>query len=142
MKSYIIRYKFTTLCVIAIWILSLMPVPEVPQLEDIPLIDKWTHFVMYGGTMSMFFIEYWIEDKKNKIKNDYCKCNVKNKFLFFLIVAFCFTLMSGLLELLQRYCTGGMRSGEWLDLLANSIGVCMGFLGGNTIIKWVINIKK
>ena len=33
--------------------------------------------------------------------------------------------MSGLMELLQAYATT-YRSGEWLDLAANSIGVCLG----------------
>jgi hypothetical protein len=32
--------------------------------------------------------------------------------------------MSGLLELLQRYCTTN-RSGEWLDFAANSTGVTL-----------------
>ena len=38
--------------------------------------------------------------------------------------------MGGLVELAQAYCTGGRRSGEWLDFLANSLGVCLGELIG------------
>jgi hypothetical protein len=38
--------------------------------------------------------------------------------------------MGGLVELAQAYCTGGRRSGEWLDFLANSLGVCLGVLIG------------
>jgi hypothetical protein len=38
--------------------------------------------------------------------------------------------MSGLLELLQAYCTGGHRNGDWLDFAANSIGVLLGNLLG------------
>jgi hypothetical protein len=34
--------------------------------------------------------------------------------------------MSGLLELLQAYCTGDHRSGDWLDFAANSLGVILG----------------
>ena len=33
--------------------------------------------------------------------------------------------MSGIIELLQEYCTGGTRSGEWLDLAANSTGITL-----------------
>ena len=39
-------------------------------------------------------------------------------------------LMSGLLELLQEYCTGGHRNGDWLDFAANSLGVLLGNLLG------------
>ena len=39
-------------------------------------------------------------------------------------------LMSGLLELLQAYCTGGHRNGDWLDFAANSLGVLLGALIG------------
>ncbi len=37
-------------------------------------------------------------------------------------------LMSGLLELLQEYCTSA-RSGEWADLLANSLGTLLAAVG-------------
>jgi len=38
--------------------------------------------------------------------------------------------MGGMVELAQAYCTAGHRSGDWLDFLANSLGVVLGtFLG-------------
>lgn len=39
-------------------------------------------------------------------------------------------MMSGLIELLQAYCTGGRRSGDWLDFLANATGATLGCLLG------------
>ena len=45
------RYPLTTVCVIVIWVLCLMPIPETP-LSHVRLIDKWTHLVMYGGLLS------------------------------------------------------------------------------------------
>lgn len=33
--------------------------------------------------------------------------------------------MSGAIELLQAYCTGGRRSGDLADLVANAIGVSL-----------------
>ncbi|MBR1621842.1 MAG: antibiotic resistance protein VanZ, partial [Prevotella sp.] len=42
-------------------------------------------------------------------------------------------LMSGLIELLRAYCTGGRRSGEWLDFAANSIGVTLALFIGFVI---------
>ena len=38
-------------------------------------------------------------------------------------------LMSGLLELIQAYCTTN-RQGEWLDFAANTTGVTIGALIG------------
>ena len=35
-------------------------------------------------------------------------------------------VMGGVIELVQAYCTGGTRSGEWLDLAADSLGVLIG----------------
>ncbi len=34
-------------------------------------------------------------------------------------------LMGGLIEILQANCTGGRRSGDWIDFLADSIGVIL-----------------
>lgn len=38
--------------------------------------------------------------------------------------------MSGVIEILQEYCTGGRRSGDWLDFAANSIGATVGAVAG------------
>ena len=46
-------------------------------------------------------------------------------------------LMGGLIELAQAYCTGGRRSGEWLDFLANSLGVVLGTLVGLLMSRFV-----
>jgi hypothetical protein len=42
--------------------------------------------------------------------------------------------MSGIIELLQEYCTGGARSGEWLDLAANSAGITLAAVIGLLLI--------
>lgn len=41
-------------------------------------------------------------------------------------------LMSGILELLQEYCTT-TRNGEWLDLVANSTGVTLAAVAGSLL---------
>ena len=38
--------------------------------------------------------------------------------------------MSGVIELLQAHCTGGRRSGEWLDFAANSVGATLALFIG------------
>ena len=44
--------------------------------------------------------------------------------------------MSGLIELLQAYCTGGRRSGDWMDFLANSVGATLALALGYGLYRW------
>lgn len=119
------RFPLTAVCVILIWYLCFFTPPET-VLSEVPLMDKWTHFVMYGGTTSVFWFECW----RNVLKGF-----VISKKVQIIIGVICPILMSGLIELLQATCTGGRRSGEWLDVLANSIGVILGWCIGNLILK-------
>lgn len=115
---FVSRYPLSILCVVLIWILSLMPFfPETP-FDQVEFIDKWTHLVMYGGTCSVIWWEY--------LRNHQILDGEKLFFYAWL----CPALMSGLLELLQEYCTFGHRNGDWLDLAANTIGVTLGALIG------------
>ncbi len=115
---FVSRYPLSILCVVLIWILSLMPFfPETP-FDQVEFIDKWTHLVMYGGTCSVIWWEY--------LRNHQILDGEKLFFYGWL----CPALMSGLLELLQEYCTFGHRNGDWLDLAANTMGVTLGALIG------------
>ena len=42
------NYPLSSLLIVVIWVVCLIPIPETP-LSDVNLIDKWTHFVMYGS---------------------------------------------------------------------------------------------
>jgi len=111
------KYPFSVLCITLIWILSLTPFfPETP-FDNVEFIDKWTHLVMYGGTCIVIWIEYLR------------KHTVIHKGKLFLFAWLAPILMSGIIELLQEYCTT-TRSGEWLDLVANSTGVTLAALLG------------
>ena len=98
------HFPLTTLCITAIWVLCFMDVPETP-LNNVTLIDKWTHIAMYLGTGSV-----WTYESRN---SSLSRC---------LTVIVCLWLMSGIIELGQAYCTNGRRSGEWLDFFANGTG--------------------
>ena len=112
------KYPLSICCIALIWILSLTPIfPETP-FDDVAFIDKWTHLVMYGGTCSVIWIEYL---------RSHTRLDSKKLFLYAFLAPI---LMSGLLELLQEYCTGGHRNGDWLDFAANSLGVLLGALFG------------
>lgn len=117
--SHIKRYKCSLICIVLIWILCLMPVPEVEIAEDVPFIDKWTHIVMYLGTCGVIWLEY-LKAHPEGICWRRLLCGA----------VFSPFLMSGLLELLQAYCTGGRRSGDWMDLAANTVGVVLAAISG------------
>ena len=116
MTSYLKRYPLSAVCIILIWILSLVPFfPETP-LDDVAFIDKWTHLVMYGGTCVVIWWEYL----------RHCKKEARRPNLRALAFAMlCMILLGGLMELLQSYATT-TRSGEWLDFFADSLGVLLG----------------
>ena len=112
------KYPITTILIIIIWILCLIPAFPKTPLNNVSLIDKWTHITMYAGTFGIMWIEYL---RKNDTFN-------RKKILWLGIVAP--ILMGGLIEILQANCTGGRRSGEWLDFLADSIGVVLAAIFG------------
>lgn len=116
------KYPFSLLCILLIWILSLAPFfPETP-LDDVAFIDKWTHLVMYGGTCGVIWWEY-------------LRCHrVPNRRKLFLFAWLSPIVMSGLLELIQEYGTA-TRSGEWTDLMANSLGATIAAVLGLLYLK-------
>lgn len=125
MKRFILDFPLTCLCIAGIWVLCLIPIPETP-LSDVPLIDKWTHFVMYGALVLLSMIEYLRHRRASR------------PFTMFAFVMFFWIapiLMGGLIELAQAYLTGGNRSGDPMDFVADSVGVVLG-----NAIGWPISV--
>ena len=104
------RYFWSILISAIVIFISIIPIPEVPQLEGVPLMDKWVHFLMYGAVACCVWYDYYRNRKDKKI--------TKNSVFWTLAYPI---LLGGLLELWQNYLTT-CRSGEWLDLFADSIG--------------------
>ncbi len=115
--EYIRKYPLSLLCIAAIWYLSLLFQPPETELNDVPLIDKWVHVLMYGGTCSVIWIEYL---RQHNIV-DWEKLGFWGWFMPI--------VMSGVLELMQAYGTTN-RNGDWFDLLANSIGATLAIIVG------------
>jgi VanZ family protein len=100
-----------------IWVLCLIPIPETP-LDQVKLIDKWTHVTFYVTLGLAISIEY-------------LRCHRKVNWRRLLVGAWLAPLlMGGLIEIVQATCTGGRRSGEWLDFAADSIGSTLAMLIG------------
>ena len=118
------KYPLSCICIALIWILALTPLfPETP-LSNVEFADKWTHFVMYGGTCSVIWWEHLRHCKKEARKRS-SACGQQHIVRFSLFTLIFLTALGGLMELLQAYCTT-TRSGEWLDFLADTLGVILG----------------
>ena len=119
---YLRRYPLTVLLAVSIVLLSLLPIPDIKFAGDVPLFDKWTHMVMYGVLTLVIWFEY---------RRTHQKYNAKRLLVFAFLAPIA---MGGTLELMQAYLTT-CRSGEWLDLVANTIGVCIGSIVGMLLMK-------
>lgn len=127
-KHLLKSYPVTSFYILTIWILCFASIPQTP-LDNVTLIDKWVHTAMYLGTFGTLWLEYLRRHKR--------KCDIGgglryeiDKGKLFLLAWLAPVMMSGLIEILQATCTGGRRSGEWLDFAANSIGVTLAAIGG------------
>jgi VanZ family protein len=120
-------YPLTLICLALIWFLCLFVIVPKTPLNDVAFIDKWTHLVMYGGTTSVMWWEYLRHHRR---------------LVFWKLFLFAFIgliAMSGVIELMQAYCTTN-RSGEWLDFAANTTGVGLGTLIG--LVMWRVRRAK
>ena len=117
MRRLLKKYPLSCLCIALIWVLCFCTPPQTP-LDGVQFMDKWVHTIMYLGTCLVIWIEYLRVHRTVEWK----------RLLTLSWVAL--IAMSGLIELLQAYCTGGRRSGDWLDFAANSIGATLALLIG------------
>lgn len=116
-------YPLSWLCIAVIWVACFCTPPHT-SLDDVPLIDKWTHILMYCGTCSVIWVEHLRRYRSSASPHH-----------LFLWAWFAPVMMSGLIEILQAYCTGGRRSGDWLDFIANAFGATLGYLLGYLVYR-------
>ncbi len=128
MKS-IRKYPVSLFLIAAIWTVCLIPIPETP-LNDVPMMDKWTHFVMFGVLSLCIISEYVYRHRKPK---------GWNVALVGMLLPFA---MGGMIELAQAYCTGGNRSGDVMDWLADGIGVLIGAAIGSLLVYYRARARK
>lgn len=120
--SYYFRnYPFSLCIIVAVFYLSFFTPPQT-ELNEINHFDKFAHIAMYGGLSLVI----WVEELRCRSQFNLRKAAVR-------VALFPF-LMSGGIELLQAYCTEN-RSGDWLDLAANSCGIIIAFIMGYTALR-------
>ena len=124
MAHYFRKYTFSWLIIGIIIYLSFFTPPKT-ELDNISNIDKLAHICMYGGLCSILWIEYL----RSHIQIQRIRAFIGG---IVLPVAF-----SGIIELLQEYATTN-RSGDWADMIANSIGVILAALLGQFVFpRWI-----
>ena len=139
MQGFLKKYPLSCLTLLAVLYLSFFTPPEIPELEDIRLIDKWTHMVMYGGLTLMILYEHFKQHGMTGMKVSTIKAESLNWRLC-RIIAFWFPfILGGIIEILQEYCTNHRRSGDYLDWIADGLGSLLIFV---IICLWVNKSAK
>lgn len=112
--NYFRKWTLTAIATLCIVTLSLIPIPDDPPLEGVPFIDKWVHFVMYGGIVGAIWFDKLLY---------HSPCNIAA----WAVSAFLYaTAIGGLMELIQNQTS--YRSGDWIDFLADIFGAALGTL--------------
>ncbi len=122
MLRYVFQYKFSILLAIVIALLSLAPASKFPieSVWYIPYIDKIVHIIMYA---SFGFVALMESHRTAKSRG----------FHFFILLGI--LLASALIEVLQATVVLS-RGAEWVDLLANFLGLLSGYLAFRIIGGW------
>ncbi|WP_276908523.1 VanZ family protein [Hallella colorans] len=123
------HYPLSCLVIVTIWTLCLIPIPETP-LSNVSMIDKWTHIVMYGVFCAILLTEYGQRHKHIRWSQIIVGAVI-------LPIA-----MGGLIEIVQATCTGGNRSGDIYDFLADTLGVLLGAAIGTLLARYLSKRHK
>ena len=108
--------KYGLSVAVAMTILYLCIMPSPPHVGgEIPNVDKFEHILMYLILVCALCKNFY---------QDYTEFYSFKMIMWTIVAPICF---GGVIELLQSYCTT-TRSGDWLDWLADILGVLAGYL--------------
>lgn len=130
MWYYLKKYPISLTIIAIVIYLSFFKPPSL-DVGKIPNLDKLAHICMYGGVSGMLWIEFLLNHRRYEDVLWHA----------WIGAVLCPIAMSGIIEILQEYCTT-YRGGDWLDFLANTIGVALATLVAYFIIRpWMIKKK-
>ena len=110
-STYTKRAKFAAiLWTLLIFIACFIPGKEIPNL-DIPLMDKWVHFILFGGFSLLWLMAYPTAKTTRQ-----------------LLVAVIGALFGWLIEELQGLLSFLGRAKDLLDIEADVLGAFLGVL--------------
>ena len=109
---------------LAITYLSIFKTPVPVALQDVALLDKWGHMLAYAVWTVCLLA-------------DFSRARIRHTYILSAAIA---VLYGGLMELMQ-YLFCPLRQGEWLDWLADCIGVVLALLLFAGVRVLISNIK-
>lgn len=121
--SHLKKYPYSLVVIAAVIYLSFFK-PPTTDLDEISNIDKLAHVCMYGGLSGMLWLEFLRAHRRNDAPLWHA----------WMGATICPILFSGIIELLQEYCTT-YRGGDWMDLAANTTGVLIATLIGYYVMR-------
>lgn len=124
------KYFWTLLLTLVVFILSIIPLHEMPPLPGVPLTDKWVHFLMYGALSAAA----WIDIFRRRDTPWWGWQSWVHAVLFP-------TAFGALMEVWQEYLTT-TRNGDLLDWIANVVGVLIAVPVGLLLIRPVLRARK
>ena len=128
MKRFLRNYAFSIIIIAIIIYLSFFTPPK-NNVPTFPNMDKLVHLCMYGGLTTLLWVQYF-----------WCHKGIKWSHLI-LGGIICPIVMSGLIEIGQSNLTE-TRSGEWMDFVANTIGVFLATIVSYYILRpWIYKLK-
>lgn len=113
MLYFLQKYPVSLLVILAVIYLSFFRPPST-ELSTIPNIDKVVHVCMYFGMSGMLWLEFLRAHRRDRAPLWHAWVGA----------LLCPVLFSGMVELLQAYCTT-YRGGDWLDFAANTAGALL-----------------
>ena len=113
MLYFIKKYPLSLLVILAVIYLSFFRPPST-DLGTIPGFDKVVHVGMYFGMSGMLWLEFLRAHRRDQVPLWHAWVGA----------LLCPVLFSGVVELLQAYCTT-YRGGDWLDFAANAVGALL-----------------
>ncbi|KAA6351468.1 hypothetical protein EZS27_000547 [termite gut metagenome] len=111
------RYPVSITIIGVIVYLSFLKPPFFEFIDKIPFWDKMVHLCMYSGMSGILWLEFMRNHKNEKLP-------LLHAWIGAIICPIAF---GGVVEFLQGYFTT-YRGGDWLDFVANTVGVVLGSL--------------
>ena len=109
-------YTYSLSVAFIIGVLLLVPMPEDTSLPLFPNADKMVHAFLFA---LLTFVLYWEQTRSH--------ARVRKPIVYHILIPALPLLYGAALEIAQQYCTT-YRSGSQWDMLADAIGVGMGWL--------------
>ena len=128
MLHRLLHFRLTLLLTLLILIVCLLPIPETP-LDEVRFVDKYTHLLLFGGYAWVLWAESALSARAAAPETGVRATKMPLRRSLWALTFGWPVCFGGLVEVLQATFTT-CRSGDWLDFVADAVGVlCAAPLG-------------